>query len=75
VEICWTLGKIATETYEMLTIAYCNEATFHTCLLECFKSFIMGHENHTADPRSGQPSTVQNPERVGKVNELLTRDQ
>jgi hypothetical protein len=58
----------------MPAIVYGNEVPSHTCNLEWFKRFKVGQKDHRDEPTSGSPSTAQNPQKVGKVHEVVTTD-
>jgi transposase len=53
------MGKIPTETYEMLQTVSGDEALSHGSVFEWFKQFRDGCKDLQDDPRSGSPSDLK----------------
>jgi transposase len=66
-----TSGKSVTETFEMLKIAFGEEAMCTTQTNEWWKRFKEGRTSVDDDPRSGRPSTSKTDDNVAKVREVL----
>ena len=63
-------GKSVTETFEMLKIAFGEEAICRTQTYEWWKPFKEGRTS-VDDPHSGRPSTSQTDDNVPKVSEVI----
>jgi len=70
-EICVKIGKSVTETFEMLKIAFREEAMCRTQTYEWWKRFKGGRNSVDDDPRSGRPSTLKTDDNVAKVREVI----
>jgi len=64
------LEKSVTETFEMLKIAFREEAMGRTQTYEWWKRFKEGRTS-VDDPRSGRPSTSRTDDNVAKVREVV----
>jgi len=64
------IGKSVTETFEMLKIAFREEAMGRTQMYEWWKLFKEGRTSVDDDLRSGQPSTSKT-DNVAKVREVI----
>ena len=58
IKFCYKLGKMATETHEMLVQVYGMEAVSRKCVYDWFKRFRDGKETTEDEPHSGRPSTA-----------------
>ncbi|XP_025415342.1 protein GVQW3-like [Sipha flava] len=67
------LEKTATETYQMLLLAYGNETKSRTRVFEWFKRFKEGRITVESDEREGRPLTSRNEEMIQKIR-TATRD-
>jgi len=65
------IGKSVTETFEMLKIAFREEAMGRTQTYEWWKRFKEGRTSIDDDPRSGRPSTSKTNDNVAKVREVI----
>jgi len=65
------IGKSVTETFEMLKIAFREEAMDKTQTYEWWKRFKEGRTSVDDDPRSGRPSMSKTDENVAKVCEVI----
>ena len=74
IKFCYTLGKSAMETREMLVQMYGREAVSRKCVYERFKRFRERKETTEDEPRSGRPSTSRSPEMIEKVRQMLAQD-
>ena len=70
VKFCVKIGKSVTETFEMLKIAFREEAVGRTQMYEWWKHFKEGRTLVDNDPRSGRPSTSRTDDNVAKVREV-----
>ena len=66
-EILCENWKICYETFEMLKIAFGEEAMCRTQTYEWWKRFKGGRTSVDDDPRSGLPSTSKTDDNVAKV--------
>ena len=64
VKFCVKNGKSVTETFEMLKIAFGEEAMCRTQTYEWWKRFKEGRTSVDDDPRSGRPSTSKTDDNV-----------
>ena len=71
VKFCVKIGKYVTETFEMLKIAFGEEAMCRTHTYEWWKRFKGGRTSFDDDPHSGRPSTSKNDDNVAKVREVI----
>src|SRR5215510_11789421 len=71
VKFCVKVGKSVTETFEMLKIAFREEAMCRTQTYEWWKRFKEGRTSVDDDPRSGWPSTSKTDDNVAKVREFI----
>ena len=70
--ICVKIGKSVTETFEMLKIAFGEEAMYRTQTYEWCKRFKDGRTSvDDDDPRSGRPSTSKTDDNVANVREVI----
>ena len=60
IRFCHKLGKTATETYQMLLLAYGDETMSRARVFEWFKRFKEGRTTVESDEREGRPSTSRN---------------
>jgi hypothetical protein len=65
------IGKSVTETFEMLKIAFREEAMGRTQTYEWWKRFKEGQTSIDDDLRSGRPSTSKTDDNVAKVHEVI----
>jgi len=66
------IGNSVTETFEMLKIAFREEAVGRTQMYEWWKHFKEGRTLVDNDPRSGRPSTSKTDDNVAKVREVIS---
>jgi len=72
VKFCVKIGKSVIETFEMLKIAFREEAMGMTQTYEWWKHFKEGRTLvDDDDPRSGRPSTSKSDDNVAKVREVI----
>ena len=64
VKFCVKIGKYVTQTFEMLKIAFGEEAMYKTQTYEWWKRFKEGRTSVDDDPRSGRPSTSKTDDNV-----------
>ena len=65
------IGKSVTDTFEVLKIAFGEEAMCRTQTYEWWKRFKEGRTSVDDDPRSGRPSTSKTDDNVAKVREVI----
>jgi len=65
------MGKSVTEKFEMLKIAFREEATGRTQTYEWWERFKEGRSSVDDDPRSGRPSTSKTDDNVANVREVI----
>ena len=65
------IGKSVTEIFEMLKIAFGEEAMCRTQTYEWLKRFKEGRTSVDDDPRSGRPSTSKSDDNVATVREVI----
>jgi hypothetical protein len=68
--ICVKIGKSVTETFEMVKIAFGEEAMCRTQTYEWWKRFKEGRTS-VVDPRLGRPSTSKTDDNAAKVREVI----
>ena len=68
------IGKSVTVTFEMLKIAFGEEAMCRTQTYEWWKCFTEGRNLVDDDQRSGQPSTSKTDDNAAKVREVICSD-
>ncbi|GBM92634.1 hypothetical protein AVEN_9276-1 [Araneus ventricosus] len=71
IKFCFKLGRMATETHEMLVKI---DAVSKNCVCECFKGFRDGKGNVKDEPRSGRPPTSTTPDNIERVRRMLADD-
>jgi len=71
VKFCVKIGKSVSETFEMLKIAFREEAMGRTQTYEWWKRFKEGGTSVDDDPRSGRPSTSKTDDNVAKVCKVI----
>jgi hypothetical protein len=74
ITFCFKLGKITTETHEMLKEAFGDNALGLTQTYEWFKSFKNGRMSVDDAECSGRPSTGTSTENVAEVREAILED-
>ena len=67
IKFCHKLGKTATETYQMLLLAYWDETISRARVFEWYKQFKEGRSIVESDEREGHPSTSRNEEIIQKI--------
>jgi hypothetical protein len=72
IKLCVKLGKMPTETYEILQAVYGDETLSHRNVFEWFKRFKDGREDLQDDPRSRRPSASRNADTIANVREMVT---
>ncbi|KAL4149391.1 hypothetical protein QTP88_003351 [Uroleucon formosanum] len=71
IKFCHKLGKTATETYQMLLLAYGDETMSRARVFEWFKRFKEGRTTVESDEREGRPSTSRNEEIIQKIRTAI----
>jgi hypothetical protein len=74
VKFCVNIGKIASETLALLTVAYGKYAMKKLSVFEWHRRFKEGREDVHDDPRSGQPKTQKRDAYVDRVRTLVRSD-
>jgi len=70
-KFCVKIGKSASETLALLTVAYGEYAMKKSSVFEWHRRFKEGQEDVQDDPRSGQPKTQRTDENVARVRTLV----
>jgi [histone H3]-lysine36 N-dimethyltransferase SETMAR len=71
IKFCQKLGKTATETHEMLQVAFGEEALSRSKTFEWHSRFSSGRTSTDDDPRSGRPSTSHTEDLIARVNGII----
>jgi hypothetical protein len=74
IKFCVKLGKMPTDTYEILQTVYGDEALSCSSVFEWFKRFKYWREDLQDDPRRKLPTTSRNADTIAKVRKLVIRD-
>jgi len=74
VKFRFLLGKMGTETLEMLKTAYKGDASGKTQVFEWFSRFKSGEMSIDDQARSGRPLTARTDENVNKIHEIILED-
>ena len=74
IKLCYKLGKMGTETHEMLVQVYGTETMSRKYVYDWFKCFRDGKETTEDEPRSGQLSTSRTPDMIERVRQMLAQD-
>jgi transposase len=74
IKFCVKLGKMTSETYEMLQTVYGDEALGSSSVFKWFKRFKDGRQDLQDNPRSVRPSTSRKADTITIVREMVTRD-
>jgi len=67
-KVCSKIGKIVTETYQLLQQAYIEDAMGHT---QVFRQYKLGRTSVESDPRSGRPLNSRNYEMIAKIRTIV----
>lgn len=71
VKFCVKLGKMFTETFQMLQVAFGDECLSRSRCHEWYKRFKEGRTSCEDDSRSGRPSTSTDDDHVARLNRLV----
>jgi len=71
IKFCFKIGKTATETYQLLQLAYGEDAMGRTQVFDWFRRFKEGRTSAESDRRSGRPSTSRNEAMIAKVRTIV----
>ena len=74
IKFCFHLGKSATETYQMLKIAFLNDCVSRSTCFEWFSRFTNGIMITKDQHRPGRPVTQRTDENVMKIKSLIKND-
>ncbi|GBM32744.1 Putative uncharacterized protein FLJ37770 [Araneus ventricosus] len=74
IKFYFKLGKMATETHEILVKVYGVDALSEMCVFEWFKRFRDGKEVVKDEPRSGRLPTSTTPDNIERVRRMLADD-
>jgi len=74
-KFCVKIGKSASETLALLTVAYGEYAMKKSSVFEWHRRFKGGQEDVQDDPRSGQPKTQRTDANVNRVQTFVCSDQ
>jgi histone-lysine N-methyltransferase SETMAR len=71
IKFCQSLGKTATETYEMLQQIFGETALSRSKIFEWYSRFKNGRTSIDDDPHKGRPSTARTNETVDRINAVI----
>jgi len=74
IKFCVKIGKSASGTLAILTVAYGEYAMKKLSVFEWHRPFKEGREDVQHDPRSGQPKTRRTDANVDRVRTLVSSD-
>jgi len=74
IKCCVKIGKSASETSALLTVAYGEYAKKKSSVFEWHRQFKEGREDVQDDPRSGQPKTQRIDANVDRIRTLVRSD-
>jgi hypothetical protein len=74
IKFCFKTGKTATETFQLIKLAYGDNALSRTWVFEWYARFLGGCENLEDDERSGRPTAVRTPDMIETVRDLIQTD-
>ena len=74
IKFCVKIGKGASETLPLLTVAYGELSMKKSSVFEWHRRFKEGREDVQDDARSGQPKTQRKDANVDRVRTLLCSD-
>ena len=74
IKFCFKLGKTATECYEMLKIAFGEQAMGRFQTFQWFSWFKAGRTSIDDDERSGRPVSSSTPEMIERVRQIIRED-
>ena len=73
-KFCFTAGKSATETLQMVNAAYGDQALSRSNVFRWYGQFSDGRENTEDDRRSGRPTECRNDNNVEMISQLLLQN-
>ena len=71
IKFCFKAGKSATETFEMLKLAYGESVMSRAIVFRWYNLFAEGRESVEDDERSGRPCVTKSNENIAKVAAVL----
>ena len=71
IKFCLKIGKTATETFNLLRIAYGDESMSRSQSFEWFAKFKEGETSIYDKNRTGRPAEVRNDTCIQKVKEII----
>jgi hypothetical protein len=74
IKFCVKIGKSASETLALLTVAYGEYTMMKQCVFEWHRRFKEGQKDVKDDPRRGQPKTQRTDANVDRVRTLVRSD-
>lgn len=74
IKFCFKAGKNATETVEMINLAYGDEALTRSNVFRWYGLFRDGRNEVEDNPRSGRPSTSRTDENIENVRQILLKN-
>jgi len=74
IKFCMRLGKMGSETFEMLKQAFGDSCMSRSRTFEWFGRFKNGRTSSAIDDRSGRPSTATTPSEVEQVRAAVNQD-
>ena len=74
IKFCFQLGKMSSETIQMMQKAFGNECTSKTRIKEWYNRFKGGSTSVDSDSRSGRPSTTKTLDNIERVRLAIEGD-
>ena len=74
IKFCFKVGKSATETLQMVSAAYGDQALTRSNVFRWYGWFRDGQEDTEDDPRSGRPTESRNDNNVKEISQLLLQN-
>ncbi|UYV73296.1 hypothetical protein LAZ67_10002588 [Cordylochernes scorpioides] len=71
IKFCYKIGKSASETFDLLKLAFGNENVNKPTTFRWFSRFKNGMESMKDDKRVGRPILHRNPEKVSQISNLI----
>ena len=73
-QICFKLGKTATECYEMSKTAFGEQVIGRSQTFQWFSCFKAGRTSTDDDERSGRPVSSSTPEMIERMRQIIRED-
>jgi len=74
IKFCFKIGKNASETFELIKLAFGDVSLSRCVIFDWFKRFKEGRISIEDDHRSGRPSTSKTNQSIALVREKIRND-